>query len=139
MHYVEATGVATQYFACESIQDGQFMYQLKGPEEGCAAGRSDVLNPMPGFPHPGGLRRNTIVATLLRFFVDDVLGLQGGPRRLIDMFSFALDLEMVENFMQVIENHAMIRYVLFFNKLTQNGSQCQATGPIRVGGEVGTC
>jgi hypothetical protein len=94
---------------------------------------------MPGFPHPGGLQRNTIIATLVRFLVDDVLGLQGDKRRLIDMFTFALDLEMVENFMQVIENHSMIRYVLFFNKLTQNGSACQAVGPVRVGGVVETC
>jgi Lipase (class 3) len=139
MHYIEATGVATQYFACESIQDGRFVYQLRGADEGCADGRSDVLNPLPEFPHPGGLQRNTIVATIVRFFVDNVFVVEGTPRRLIDMFTFALDLEMVENFMQVLENHAIIRYVLFFNKLTQNGSQCNAVGPVSVGGVVGTC
>jgi Lipase (class 3) len=139
MHYIEATGVATQYFACESIQDGRFVYQLRGADEGCAAGRTDVLNPLPGFPHPGGLQRKTIVATIARFIVDNVFVVEGAPRRLIDMFTFALDLEMVENFMQVIENHAKIRYVMFFNKLTQNGRQCNAVGPVSVGEVVGTC
>lgn len=137
MHYVEAQGVPQQFFACESIEDGSFVYQLRGPE-GCAVDRTDVLNPLPGFPHRGGLEQSTILSIVITFFVD-LFRIEGDTRRLIDMFTLLTDLSMVEDFIQVIDKHSMTRYILFFNKLTQEGTQCDATGPVRLGGVVDSC
>ena len=137
MHYVEARGVPQQYFACESIEDGSFVYQLRGPE-GCAVDRTDVLNALPGFPHRGGLEQSTVLSTVITFFVH-LFGIEGDTRRLIDMFTLLTDLNMVEDFIQVIDKHSMTRYILFFNNLTQEGTQCDATGPVRLDGVVDSC
>lgn len=137
MHYVEAEGVPKQYFACESVENGSFVYQLRGAE-GCAVDRMDVLNPLPGFPHRGGLGQATILSSVITFFVD-LLGIEGDTRRLINIFTFLADSQLVEDFVQVIDNHSMTRYILFFNKLTEDGSQCDATGPVRLVGVIDSC